>query len=61
MHANGAAISYYINKDTVLGVKYYQMLVTYVRSEAQQFPHNIVFPQDEAPPHIRRAIRSLLD
>lgn len=61
MHPNVVVIPYYFNKETVRGVSYYQMLYTYVLSEAQQLPQNAVFQQVGAPLHITRTGRSLPD
>lgn len=46
MHVVGVVRPYYINNG-VRHVSYYQMLDSYGRSQAQQFPQNSLFQQDE--------------
>lgn len=61
IHANGVLDPYYFFNETVRGDDYFQMLNTYVRSEAAMFPQNALFQQDGAPPHTTREVRSLLN
>lgn len=61
MHAYGVLRQHYFINRTAQAVNYYQMLDTYVQSEAQQLSQIAVFQHYGALPHITRAFRSLLD
>lgn len=47
VHADALVVSYSFSSRTVRGVDYYQMLESYVRSEAQRFPQNSNFSRTE--------------
>lgn len=49
VHANSAFGLYYLKSETVIGVSYYEMVSTNVRSETRKFPGSANFQQDGAP------------
>lgn len=61
MHPNVVVGPYHFNNETVQRVGYYQMLDSYLWSEAQQFIQKAEFQQDRSCLHFPSAVRSLLD
>lgn len=51
-HANGVLGSYFLNDGTIRKVDYYQMLYSYVHSDAQQLPQDPILQQAEVSPTI---------
>ena len=60
IHSEGVLDPYYFNNETVRKEDYCQLLDTYVRDEAPNFPTNALFQQDGASPHTSHEARELL-
>ena len=60
IHSEGVLDPYYFDNETVRKEDYCQLLDTYVRQEAQNFPANALFQQDGASPHTSHDALELL-
>lgn len=56
LYGSGIVDTYYFSSRAVSGVDYYQMLDTYVWSEAQQLTQNVAFQEDGALPYVTVAV-----
>ncbi len=55
IHSQVVLDPYYFDNETVRKEDYCELLDSYVRAEAENFPDNALFQQDGAPPHTSHA------
>ncbi len=60
IHSQGVQDPYYFDNETARKQDYCELIDSYVRAEAENFPDNALFQQDGALPHTSHAARSLL-